>query len=80
MLKFKLRVYQSQALFIDTGSDITMISEELFKVIINSAQLNSEAFRPANRRACTYNGQPIVLDGQMVVTITFGPQSLEITI
>ena len=54
---------------IDTGSDITIISGELFKTIINTAQLRSEILKPADRRACAYNGQLISLDGQMDVII-----------
>ena len=66
---------------IDTGSDITIISGELFKTIADTAQLlKSEAFKPALKQACTYNGQPILLDGQMDVTIMFGIQKLKTAI
>ena len=56
---------------IDTGSEISIISGELFKTIIDTAQLRSETLKPADRRACAYNEQLISLDGQMDVTIAF---------
>ena len=65
---------------IDTGSDITIISGELFKNDVVAAQLSSEAFKPANKQACAYSGQPIALDGQMDVTISFESHDTRTTI
>ena len=62
---------------IDTGSDITIISGELFKNDVVAAQLSSEAFKRANK---TYSGQPIALDGQMDVTISFESHDIRTTI
>ena len=62
---------------IDTGSDITIISGELFKNIVDAAQLSSETFKPANKQACAYSGQPISLDGQMDVTISFESHNIK---
>ena len=48
MFKFK-----SVTGIIDTGSDITTISSELFKTFVDTAQLKSEAFKPALKQFCT---------------------------
>ena len=65
---------------IDTGSDITIINGKLFKNVVDAAQLSSEAFKPANKQACAYSGQPIALDGQMDVTISFESHDIRTTI
>ena len=77
MWKLRLRGFQSLVRIIDTGSDITIISEELFKNIVDAAQLSSETFKPANKQACAYSGQPISLDGQMDVTISFESHNIK---
>ena len=62
---------------IDTGSDITIISGELFENIVDAVQLSSETFKPANKQACAYNGQTISLDDQMDVTISFESHNIK---
>ena len=54
---------------IDTGSDITIISGDMFKTVIAKAGLKREEFKTANKQAFTYNKQRITLDGQMDVDI-----------
>jgi len=53
------------------GSDIDIISGDLFKTIIGAAGLKEENFKPANKQAFNYDKQPIVLDGQKDATISF---------
>ena len=55
---------------IDTSSDITIISGEPFKNVADAAKLSNEAYKPANKQACAYSEQPIVLAGQMDATIS----------
>jgi len=50
---------------VDTGSDISIMSGDLFKMIVSIAELKEEDFKPANTWAFYYNKQPIALDGQM---------------
>ena len=56
---------------IDTGSDITIISGNMFKIVIVKAGLKKEEFKTANKQAFTYNKQWITLDGQMDVNTSF---------
>jgi len=36
---------------VDTGSDISVMSGDLFKMIVGIAELKEEDFKPANKRA-----------------------------
>ena len=62
---------------VDIDSDIIIISGELFKNIVDGAQLSSETFKPANKQACAYSGQPNSLDGRMDVTISFESHNIK---
>ena len=53
---------------IDTGSDITIISGNMFKIVIVKAGLKKEE---SNKQAFTYNKRWITLDGQMDVNTSF---------
>ena len=47
---------------IDTGSDITIVSGDMFKIVIAKAGLTKEEFKSANKQAFTYNKQRITLE------------------
>ena len=64
----------------DTGSDIPIISGDMFKTVIAKADLTKEEFKTANKQAFTYNKQWITLDGQMDVNIGFGDKQVRTTI
>ena len=53
---------------IDTGSDITIISVDLFKKIVADAGFKKEDFKTADKQAYSYNRLLTVLDGQINVT------------
>ena len=65
---------------VDTGSDISVMSGDLFKMIVGIAELKEEDFKPANKRAFNYNKQPIALDGQMEVSIGFEDKEICTTV
>ena len=65
---------------IDTGSDITIISGDMFKTVIAKAGLKKEEFKTADKQAFTYNKQRISLDGQIDVDISFGDKQVHTTI
>ena len=56
---------------IDTGSDITIISEDTFKIVIAKAGLKKEEFKTVDKQAFTYNKQQISLDGWVDINISF---------
>ena len=53
---------------IDTGSDITIISVDLFKKIVVDAGFKKEDFKTADKQAYSYNRLLTILDGQINVT------------
>ena len=65
---------------IDTGSDITIISGDMFKTVIAKAGLKKEEFKTTNKQAFTYNKQQNTLDGQMDVDISFEDKQVHTTI
>ena len=65
---------------IDTGSDIIIISGDMFKTVIAKAGLKKVEFKTANKQAFTYNKQRITLDGQMDVDISFGDKQVRATV
>ena len=65
---------------IDAGPDITIISVDMFKIVIAKAGLKKEEFKTANKQAFSYNKQRIALDGQMDVNISFGDKQVCTTI
>lgn len=58
---------------IDTGLDIiTTLSGPAFPETITKNNLEKQDFQLADRKACTFNQQPLHLDGQMGLNIKFG--------
>ena len=48
--------------------------------MVNTAELKKEGFKPASKQAFNYNNQPIVLDGQMEVDISFEDREVHTTV
>lgn len=53
---------------VDTGSDITITSGDMFKTVIAKARSKKEEFKTANKQAFTCNKQWVSLDGQINIT------------
>ena len=56
---------------IDTGSDITIISGDMFKTVIAKARLKKEEFKTIDKQVLTYNKQLITLDRRVDINISF---------
>ena len=65
---------------IDTGLDITIISGDMFKIVIAKAGSKKEEFKTADKQAFTYNKQRITLDGWVYTNITFEDKQVYTTI
>ena len=65
---------------IDTGSDITIIREDLFYHIVSESGLKSQSLKPAEQKACTYDQKPLTLDGQMDMKVSFGDKTITTTV
>ena len=65
---------------IDMGSDITIISGDMFKTVIAKAGLKKEEFKTVDKQAFTYNKQSITLDGRMDTNISFEDKQVYTTI
>ena len=65
---------------IDTGSDITIIRGDLFHYIVETAGLEESSLKPAYLKACTYDQNPINLDGQLDLHISFGERVICTTV
>ena len=48
--------------------------------MVNTSELKKEDFKPVNKRAFNFNKQPIVLDGQMEVDISFEDREVHTTV
>jgi len=60
----------------DTGSDITIMREDLFYGMGKEANLDIQQLKPTEQKAYTYNQKPTTLAGQMDVNITFGDKTV----
>ena len=56
---------------IDTDPNITIISGDMFKIVIAKARLKKEEFKTVDNQAFIYNKQHITLDGQVDTNISF---------
>ena len=65
---------------IDTGSDITIVRGDLLYHIVSTAGLEESNIKPADQKACTYDQQPLTLDGQVDLNISFGEKALCTTV
>ena len=65
---------------IDTGSDVTIIREDLFYQIISESGLKVESLKPAEQKAYTYDQKPITIDGQMDIKVSFGDMTIIATV
>jgi hypothetical protein len=66
---------------IDTGADITILGENLFKKVATIAKLKKRDFHPADKTPRNYDQRPFQLDGRLDLDISFGdtpcaPQSM----
>lgn len=61
---------------IDTGSDITIIREDLFYYIVEKANLKMEDLKAPQQKTCTFNQKPIILDGQMRMEVSLGDRNI----
>ena len=65
---------------IDTGSDYTIISGDMFKTVIAKAGLKKEEFKTVNKQVFTYSKQRIALDGLVDINISFEDKQVYTTL
>ena len=66
---------------IDTGSDITITSGDMFKtVIVLKPDWRKKSFKTVYKQAFAYNKQHIALDGQVDINISFEDKQVYTTI
>ena len=61
---------------VDTGSDLTIMGKEAFKKVATVAKLKKRDFHPADKKAHSYDGKPISLDGWLQLDLMFGEYSM----
>ena len=55
---------------------ILQLLEGVPKLIVSGSGLKIRSLKPAEQKACTYDQQPITLDGKMDMKVSFGDKTI----